>query len=445
MRHRYRTFVPLFYLRKGHSMDEQDNDQFDKPKIRGEESGDQTSSSPLSSRSIGPLGLASAGNMITQPTNGAGNSAVISGQPSAIGSRSNVFTIIRPAAPAQDFAIRRVRINRILMRKRRLQRLDLKQNATSRVLVTCLIVALVMMFLFSSSVGAAYAYYQSQLPLLNGIATHTLFQTTHIYDRNGHLLYELNDPKYGRRIYVNYNDIAPVLLNATVAAEDHTFWTNAGIDLQGILRAAFANLQQQTVVEGASTITQQLIKRELFSDQPRTLQIKAEEAILAYGLTQQYPKWKIIEMYLNAVYYGDLNYGVEAAAENYFGLQAHCTHSTCKTAASQLDLAQASMLAGLPQSPTYLNPIANKPAALDRQNRHTTRWQITSLSLSRMVSRHRISFTTSSTRCWYRCLEHKTCWTAATTSIRRWTWVWSRRLSGSPTTRSITMSMAAAR
>ncbi len=349
-------------------MDEQDNDQFDKPKIRGEESGDQTSSSPLSSRSIGPLGLAPAGNMITQPTNGAGNSAVISGQPSAIGSRSNVFTIIRPAAPAQDFAIRRVRINRILMRKRRLQRLDLKQNATSRVLVTCLIVALVMMFLFSSSVGAAYAYYQSQLPLLNGIATHTLFQTTHIYDRNGHLLYELNDPKYGRRIYVNYNDIAPVLLNATVAAEDHTFWTNAGIDLQGILRAAFANLQQQTVVEGASTITQQLIKRELFSDQPRTLQIKAEEAILAYGLTQQYPKWKIIEMYLNAVYYGDLNYGVEAAAENYFGLQAHCTHSTCKTAASQLDLAQASMLAGLPQSPTYLNPIANKPAALDRQN-----------------------------------------------------------------------------
>src|SRR6266702_1500590 len=123
---------------------------------------------------------------------------------------------------------------------------------------------------------------------------------------------DLNYRTYGKRLDVNYNDIAPVLINATVAAENHTFWTNAAIDSQGILRAAFANLQSQTIVEGASTITQQLIKTELFLNQPRTLQVKAEEAILAYGLTQQYPKWKIMEMYLNAVYYGDLNYGIEA-------------------------------------------------------------------------------------------------------------------------------------
>src|SRR2546421_11519583 len=277
-----------FLSRKGNSMDEHDDDQFDGPKILGEESGEQTSSSPPASRSLEPLGLAPIENMITQPTNGDGNSAVTSRQSSVIGSRSNVFTIARPAVPAQGIAFHRVRINRILMRKRRLQRLDLKQNVASRVLGTFLIATMVMAFLFSSSVGGAYAYYQAQLPLLNGIANHSLFQTTHIYDRNGHLLYELNDPKYGRRIYVNYNDIAPVLINATVAAEDHTFWTNAGVDPQGILRAALANLQSQTVVEGASTITQQLIKTELFSDQPRTLQVKAEEAILAYGLTQQY-------------------------------------------------------------------------------------------------------------------------------------------------------------
>src|SRR5713226_9622370 len=356
-----------FLSRKGSSMDEYDDKQHDRLEIPQEEAGDQTSSSPPS-RSIGPLGLTSIENMITQPTNGSGNGAPISRQPSVVGSRSNVFTIARPTAPAQDIAVHRVRINRILMRKRRLHRLDLRQNAASRVLVTFLIVTMVMVFMFSSSVGAAYAYYQSQLPLLSGIATHSLFQTTHIYDRTGHLLYELNDPKYGRRTYVNYNDIALVLINATVAAEDHTFWTNAGIDLQGILRAAFANLQSQTIVEGASTITQQLIKTELFLNQPRTLQVKAEEAILAYGLTQQYPKWKIMEMYLNAVYYGDLNYGIEAAAQNYFGLQEHCTHTVYKTATSQLDLAQASMLAGLPQSPSYLNPIDNKSAALDRQN-----------------------------------------------------------------------------
>ena len=349
-------------------MDEYDDKQHDRLEIPQEAAGDQTLSSPPSSRSLEPLELTPIENMITQPANGSGNGAPISRQPSVVGSSSNVFTIARPAAPTQDIAVHRVRVNRILMRKRRLHRLDLRQNGTSRVLITFLIVTMAMVFMLSSSVGAAYAYYQSQLPLLSGIATHSLFQTTHIYDRTGHLLYELNDPKYGRRTYVNYNDIAPVLINATVAAEDHTFWTNAGIDLQGILRATLANLQSQTIVEGASTITQQLIKTELFLDQPRTLQVKAQEAILAYGLTQQYPKWKIMEMYLNAVYYGDLNYGVEAAAQNYFGLQEHCTHTVCKTATSQLDLAQASMLAGLPQSPSYLNPIDNKSAALDRQN-----------------------------------------------------------------------------
>ncbi len=89
--------------------------------------------------------------------------------------------------------------------------------------------------------------------------------------------------------------------------------------------------------------------------------------MLATGLTQQYPKWKIMEMYLNTVYYGDLNYGVEAAAESYFRLQPKCTLGKCKPAVSQLDLAQASMLAGLPQSPSYYDPTTNKPVALQRQ------------------------------------------------------------------------------
>src|SRR5215831_14537995 len=85
----------------------------------------------------------------------------------------------------------------------------------------------------------------------------------------------------------------------------------------------------------------------------RTLQVKSQEAILATGLTQQYPKWKIMEMYLNTVYYGDLDYGVEAAAQDLFNLQPKCTATHCVPAVSQLDLAQASMLAGLPQSPSY--------------------------------------------------------------------------------------------
>ena len=269
---------------------------------------------------------------------------------------------------AQQFSLHRTRINRILLMKRRHERFYHSESAAPRLLTILVVIFAVLISFLSSGVGGAFAYYQTQLSLLSGMANHTLFQSTHIYDRKGRLLYELYDPKYGRRTYVNYNDISTLLMKATVAAEDHGFWDNSGVDFQGTLRAAVANLQNQTVVEGGSTITQQLIKNQLFLDQPRNIQVKGQEAILAYGLTQQYPKWKIMEMYLNTVYYGDLNYGVEAAAQNYFNLQPKCTRSRCIPAVSQLDLAQASLLAGLPQSPSYYDPTTNKPAALARQS-----------------------------------------------------------------------------
>jgi membrane peptidoglycan carboxypeptidase len=278
----------------------------------------------------------------------------------------------RPPTTSDRFAthvllLRRMRLNRKLLRHLRITRKY--RRASSRLLQIVVAVLLVLLTLFTGSLGAAYAYYQSQLPVLNGIATHSLFQTTRIYDRNGKLLYELysNQNNHGRRTYVNYQDIAPVMVQATVAAEDHTFWTNNGISVSGIVRAAITDLESHQIVEGASTITQQLIKNQLFLGEPRTIQVKSEEAILALGLTQQYPKWKIMEMYLNTVYYGDLNYGIEAAAEDYMGLQPRCTAKACVPAAAQLDLAQASLLAGLPQSPSYYNPTVNKAAALARQ------------------------------------------------------------------------------
>ncbi len=268
---------------------------------------------------------------------------------------------------AQNLTQRRTRINHFLLMKRRQQRFQQNLKASMRPLTLFIVFLIVLISLISSGVGGAYAYYQAQLPLLNGMANHTLFQSTRIYDRKGRLLYELYDPKYGRRTYVNYNNISPSLISATVAAEDHTFWTNSGVDVQGTLRAAFANLQNKTVIEGGSTITQQLIKNQLYLNQARTIQVKGQEAILAYGLTQQYPKWKIMEMYLNTVYYGDLNYGVEAAAQNYFKLQPKCTSTHCIPAVAQLNLAQASLLAGLPQSPSYYDPTTNKSMALARQ------------------------------------------------------------------------------
>lgn len=286
------------------------------------------------------------------------------------------ISVVIPPAPsekdvsfsdAQMAALRRMRVNRILMRKRRHQR---SQHAVvSPLMIVVIIVCILLFSLFSSGVGAAYAYYQAQLPLLNGIATHSLFQSTHIYDRNGQLLYELynHQANHGRRTYVNYSNISQNLVNATIAAEDHTFFTNNGVDFQSILRAAITNVQSQGVVEGGSTVTQQLVKNQIFADQPRTVQIKAQEALLAYDLTQQYPKWKIMEMYLNTVYYGDLNYGVEAAAQDFFNISPKCTHRNCTHAVAQLDLAQASLLAGLPQSPSAYNPVYNKKGALARQ------------------------------------------------------------------------------
>jgi membrane peptidoglycan carboxypeptidase len=174
-----------------------------------------------------------------------------------------------------------------------------------------------------------------------------------------------------------------------VAAEDHTFWDNSGIDPQGILRAATEYSSTGSVQSGGSTITQQVIKN-LIENQTHeapqvTLQRKIPEAALAVGLTQQYPKWKILEMYLNISPFGAQELGVDAAAEDYFGLQAKCgLNFQCTPAIAFLDLdlktrkhnpllalARASLLAGLPQSPVSYDPTlgnANKELALARQD-----------------------------------------------------------------------------
>jgi len=331
-----------FRMEKDIAMDQQDNKQHDENLHKDE----NTSLVPVhASNGTRGDGIAATGGKALAP----------------------VKTVTTNSGPLPTLSRRRARLNRVIIIKRRMQRSARADTTAPRLMITFFVLAVVLFSLLSSGVGAAYAYYRSQLPLLNGIATHSLFQTTHIYDRNGKLLYDLYDPKYGRRTYVNYNDISPLVINATVAIEDHTFWDNPGVDLQGTLRAAIADLQSHAIVEGGSTITQELIKNQLFPTDPRTFQVKAQEAVLAYGLTQQYPKWKIMEMYLNTVYYGSLNYGIEAAAEGFFNLKPKCTRTHCIPAAAQLDLAQASMLAGLPQSPSYYDPTTNKQAALARQ------------------------------------------------------------------------------
>ncbi|GAC1647040.1 MAG: hypothetical protein NVS4B12_14500 [Ktedonobacteraceae bacterium] len=245
---------------------------------------------------------------------------------------------------------------------------------------------LLLVIITSSTTAYAYGYYQSQLPRVQGLASQHVEQMTRMYDRNGVLLGDLFDPNgVGRRTPIEYKDLPQVMQDAMVAAEDKTFWTNSGIDPQGILRAGTEYLQHNSVQGGGSTLTQQLIKN-LTGDKDLTLNRKLPEAALAIGLTQQYPKWKIMEMYFNVSPFGTLDLGVEAAAEEYFHLERTCDPKNfkCVPGISKIEynqdtkkndpilgLARASLLAGMPQSPVSYDPTNGTTArklALIRQD-----------------------------------------------------------------------------
>ena len=219
---------------------------------------------------------------------------------------------------------------------------------------------LFVMVLFAGSaafaaVAGLYAYYARELPDYSKLENRAVFQTARILDRNGQVLDELNDPNGGRRTVVPLSEVPKVLRDATVAAEDASFYTNPGFDPRAVVRAIYQNVRYGRVVSGASTITQQLVKNTLLSPEA-TGERKIKEAFLAIELTRRYSKDQILEMYLNEIYYGNLAYGVEAASQTYFGKSAR-----------QLNLTEASFLAGLPQAPATYDPYVNLPAARDRQ------------------------------------------------------------------------------
>ncbi|RME06226.1 MAG: hypothetical protein D6803_07080 [Anaerolineae bacterium] len=185
------------------------------------------------------------------------------------------------------------------------------------------------------------------------------FETTRILDRNGNLLYEILDPNAGRRTYVPLEEISPYLVAATLATEDKDFYNHPGFDPMAIVRAFWQNISSRETVSGASTITQQLVRTLFLSPEERarrTYMRKLREAILAAEVTRRYTKDEILEIYLNEVYYGNLAYGVEAAAQTYFGVSAR-----------DVNLAQAAFLAGLPQLPSVYDVYTNREVTLQRQ------------------------------------------------------------------------------
>ncbi len=184
------------------------------------------------------------------------------------------------------------------------------------------------------------------------------FETTRFYDRNGNVIYEMLDPNAGRRTYIPLSKISPYVVAATLATEDKEFYQHPGFDPFAIARALIQNYTSGEVVSGASTITQQLARALLLDASERTEQTirrKAREIILAAEIERRYSKDDILELYLNEIYYGNLAYGIEAAAETYFN-----------TTADQLDLAQSAFLAGLPQSPAVYDIFTNRDSTLNR-------------------------------------------------------------------------------
>ncbi len=212
-----------------------------------------------------------------------------------------------------------------------------------------------------------YEYYKiaATLPSVADLQERaSTFETTRIYDRNGNLLYELLDPSAGRRTFITLDKIAPVMVAATIATEDKSYYSHPGFDWTAIVRAFWQNYRGGGTVSGASTITQQLARYLFLSPEERAEQSymrKVREALLAAEITRRYTKDQILEIYLNEFYYGNLAYGVEAAAETYFN-----------TSADKLTLAQASFLAGLPQAPAVYDVYHNREDTRNRQKQVLT-------------------------------------------------------------------------
>jgi penicillin-binding protein 1A len=206
----------------------------------------------------------------------------------------------------------------------------------------------------------------SEIPTLDPARYHRV-QNSYIYASNGQILAILRGLE--NRKVVSSSEIADVMKQAIVAVEDKRFFEHHGIDLHGILRAIWADMTNQKVVQGGSTITQQFIKNA-FTGQQRSFGRKLKEAALAWQLEQQWPKDRILTAYLNTIYFGNGAYGIEQAAEVYFGEHA-----------SALTLSQAALLAGIPSDPTLYDPVTRPSYARARRN----------LVLNDMLAQHDIT------------------------------------------------------
>jgi 1A family penicillin-binding protein len=180
-----------------------------------------------------------------------------------------------------------------------------------------------------------------------------LQQTTQIFDAHGDVIDSFNSGQ--NRQVIPLSSISPYLVEATLSTEDRNFYRHFGFDLKGIARAAFVNLQHMSKVQGAGTITQQLA-RNLYLNHDRTWTRKIKETLYAVQMEMHMTKDEILEEYLNQIYYGHSTYGIQAAAQLFFGKDA-----------KDLTLAESALLAGIPKGPRYYSPYYDAKKAKERQ------------------------------------------------------------------------------
>jgi penicillin-binding protein 1A len=234
-------------------------------------------------------------------------------------------------------------------KKKRADRVKRRRRAGA---VTGTIAIVIAVTVLTVGFGAGAAL--SQSCDLNSLRPVEIGQNSFVYAADGSVLGSI--PAERNREPVTLDQMSRWLPRATTAVEDRRFYQHGGVDYVGIARAAWKDVTAGKVVQGGSTITQQLV-RNLYTGQEKTFTRKIREACLAIKLAEKWPKQKILDEYLNTVYYGNHAYGVEAAAQTYFSKHAR-----------ELNLLQSALLAGLPQAPSVYDPFHNPQAALDRRD-----------------------------------------------------------------------------
>ncbi len=239
-------------------------------------------------------------------------------------------------------------------KKNRLKRKNRKERAR-KIINTILFVSLLLGIFIVAAILGVFAYFLKDLPNPDKIAERQIVESTKIYDRTGTVvLYDIHGEE--KRTVISFDKMPNSIKEATVAVEDANFYNHFGLDLKGILRAIFANLRDQTLSQGGSTITQQFIKSSFLGPE-KTFTRKIKEAILAIEFEAKYPKDKILEAYLNQIPYGSNAYGIEAAAQTFFNKPS-----------KDLTLAESALLASLPKAPSYYSPYGSHLNELkDRQ------------------------------------------------------------------------------